>query len=70
MTDERYWAAKYTRDEIDKVENMICYVEDPLMTDRSVVDIDYLIDLFGGSSKVKELLERKKESLERRFEQL
>lgn len=70
MTDDRYYAAKSTKDEINIVENIIYYLEDPLSMNLTSADINYLIDLVGGSSKVKELAEIKKERLERRFEQL
>lgn len=70
MTDDRYYAAKHTKDEINIVDNIIAFIDDPLDTNLTSADINYLIDLVGGPSKVKELAEIKKERLERRFEQL
>ena len=70
MTDDRYYAAKRTKDEINIVDNITAFIDDPLNTNLTSEDIDYLIDLVGGPSKVRELAEAKRERLERRFEQL
>ena len=70
MTNDRYYAAKSTKDEIDIVDNIIYYLEDPLSMNLTSADINYLIDLVGGPSKVKELAGNKRKVLEEIFERI
>lgn len=70
MTDDRYYAAKSTKDEINIVDNITTFIDDPLSTNLTSADINYLIDLVGGPSKVKELAENKKKVLEEIFERI